>query len=193
MSLTRLLAPAAGPVDLALLLDHLKRDPEDDDAHIQHCLEVATAQFDGPDGELGRALVLQTWRESFAVVPSGTGRVELDLSPVSTLVKVEVYVAGGDWQAVALEAVDLIEDGGRAYVRSSDWPRPMPGYPEPLRITYVAGFGAAVDVPAPIRHAILLLAAHLYQAREPVVFGETPIEVPLSIERLVGRYKVWWR
>lgn len=193
MTLNCLVAPVEQPVTLAALLSHLKRPAGDDDDQVQHCLDVAVAQFDGPDGELGRALVSQTWRETFRTVPPSGGAVELELSPVSEVVGVFVFTPASEWQAVPLEAVELIEDGGRFWVRADTWPQSLPGHSAPLRIEYVAGFGAAVDVPAPLCHAILLFAAHIYAVREPVVLDATPVPVPLSIDRLVSRYKVWWR
>ncbi|MDK3017621.1 head-tail connector protein [Pseudodonghicola flavimaris] len=190
MSLIRTVAPAVAPVTLAQLQAHLKLEAGEDDAQIQHCLDVAVAQFDGPDGELGRALIGQTWQETFAAVPASGAAVELGLSPVSDLVSAQIVDANGTWSDVV--APELFELGGRYLVSVESWGIAGPAR-DKLRITYVAGFGAlAEDVPLPIRHAILLFATHLYRVREPVVFGAAPVEVPLSISRLVAPYKIWW-
>ena len=55
----RLTPPAEVPVDLAQLRAHLRLEEGEEDGHLQHCLDVAVAQFDGDDGELGLALVLR--------------------------------------------------------------------------------------------------------------------------------------
>ncbi|KUP91796.1 head-tail connector protein [Tritonibacter horizontis] len=193
MALTLIPPPVSTPVDLAQLRAHLRLEEGDDTEYLQHCLDVAIAQFDGDDGELGRALIAQSWRESFPWVPAAGGSVELSLSPVSSVLKVEVFNLAGDWDEVPGSAVELFEVGGRSYVSAAAWPRPG-RQRAPLRIEYVAGYGAAASaVPRPIGHAILLFAAHLYKAREPVVFDAKPVEVPLSISRLVANYKTWWR
>lgn len=193
MTLTRIVAPALPPVDLAKLQAHLRVEPGDDDEYLQHCLDTAVAQFDGADGELGLALVNQTWRETFPVVPAKGGAVELTLSPVSSLSKVEYFDTAGAWVTVDAQTVELFEADGRFCVASDIW-GPAGDTRNPLRIGYVAGFGdTPAEVPLPICHAILLFAAHLYEVREPVTMDGKPEEVPLSIARLVSRYKSWWR
>lgn len=192
MSLVLTFAPVEPPVAIEQLRAHLRLEVGEEDDHLQHCLDVAVAQFDGDNGELGRALTDQTWRESFGSLPGSGGAVELTLGPVKRVVKVEVYSAAGIWQEVDLSAIELFEIAGRFCVSAAHWPRPGRSR-QPLRIEYQAGFGSASDVPKPIVHAILLFAAHLYKAREPVVFEGQPVEVPLSIARLVAPFKNWWR
>lgn len=190
MAMDRLVPPAEPPVELAQLRAHLRLEEGEEDGHLQQCLDVAVAQFDGDDGELGLALVRQQWQQSYHHVPSAGGSVELILGPVTAVEQVEVFTPAGSWDAVA--SPELFELGGRFYVRARSWPRPG-RCALPLRVRYQTGFGAAADVPKPICHAILLFAAHLYQAREPVVFEGTPAEVPLSIARLIAPFKSWWR
>lgn len=191
MSLTLAAAPEEAPVELARLLAHLRLEPGDDDVQAQSCLDAAVAQFDGENGELG-PLVAQSWTEGFRAVPATGGAVELALFPVNSVSEVEVFGADGLWASLPLEQVELFEREGRYFVAADAWG--VAGkLREPLRITYVAGYGAPAAVPEPIKHAILLFAAHLYEVREPVSFGAAPAEVPLSIARLVGPYKSWWR
>lgn len=187
MSLECISPPAELAVGLDALLRQVKREPGEDDEHLQHCLEVAIAQFDGADGELGRALVRQTWRETFDAVPGAGGSVELGLSPVTELVQVEIRSAPNVWEPVPLEAVELFEREGRFYVMAARWPGSGR-----LRIHYVAGYGAPQDVPLPIRHAILLFAAHLSDVRGLEVTDGKPAEVPVAIARLVANYRIWW-
>jgi len=192
MTLKRTIDPLLQPVSLATLQAHVRREPGEDDVFLQHCLDVAVGQFDGDDGELGRALITQTWEETYAVVPAPGGAVELTLAPVSALAKVEVYTSAESWEEIAVAEAELFEDAGR-YLVAADWLRPGK-HRAPLRITYVAGYGEeATSVPPQIIHAILLFAAHLYEVREPVSFEGTPVEVPLSIARLVANHKTWWR
>lgn len=47
-------------------------------------------------------------------------------------------------------------------------------------------------IPAPLREAVLQLAAHFHENREPVVIGsEKVLRVPLSVFDLVGPFKTW--
>lgn len=191
--MTRIVAPMVPPVSLDQLQRHLRIEPGDDDAYAQDCLDAAVAQFDGADGELGRALVSQTWRETFEAIPGVGLPVYLFLSPVTELLSIEVAGPTGTWESRDVADYEVNDDGIGVVRVMGPWPRTGRSS-MPLRIAYVAGYGPmARDVPKPIVHAILLFAAHLYKIREPVVMDGNPVEVPMSISRLVANHKVWWR
>lgn len=44
------------------------------------------------------------------------------------------------------------------------------------------------DIPAPIKHAILLMCAHLYSNREIAMTGVSTAKIPLSFEYLLSPY-----
>jgi hypothetical protein len=54
--------------------------------------------------------------------------------------------------------------------------------------TFVVGYGAPADVPAPIRHAVLMMVGLLYNKREPVADREQH-EVPLTVTSLLGKHR----
>lgn len=54
-------------------------------------------------------------------------------------------------------------------------------------VSAVCGYADKADIPAPIRHAILLLCGHLYDHPE-LVSGEPLKEVPFTISLLLGPY-----
>lgn len=45
------------------------------------------------------------------------------------------------------------------------------------------------ELPQQVRLAILMLTAHFYASREPVVYGATVAAVPLTLEYLVAPYR----
>ena len=49
-------------------------------------------------------------------------------------------------------------------------------------------YGQCVNVPAPIKQAILLMCGNLYNNREPIVIGTTTNKLPLSYEYLLSPY-----
>lgn len=60
-----------------------------------------------------------------------------------------------------------------------------------ITLTYTAGYGtAATDVPSNIRHALLLLVAHLYENRE-ATSEVALLEVPLAVQSLLGIEKLY--
>lgn len=73
---------------------------------------------------------------------------------------------------------------------SSGWPGGTLFDVDPIRVEFTAGFGTAADVPANIRHAIQLLAAHWYEQREAVIVGTTVRNVPLTFDALINPWKI---
>jgi uncharacterized phiE125 gp8 family phage protein len=92
-----------------------------------------------------------------------------------------------------LSASDYVLDGAALaprLVRSgSNWPVPGKAA-NGIEIAFTAGFGpAATDVPAPIRHALLLLVAHWYEHRDPFEIGFAPSGIPKSVSDLLTPYR----
>lgn len=57
-------------------------------------------------------------------------------------------------------------------------------------VRYRAGY-ADGQVPAPIRHAILLLVGHLYENRMAVTAATAMGAMPLGVDALLSPYRVW--
>lgn len=87
---------------------------------------------------------------------------------------------------------ELLTDDLGSYVRFKDtYSYPSLDTDRPaLRVAYVAGYGTnAADVPAPIRHAILMLVGHWFANREAIAVGVAPSVVPLGVEALLAPYR----
>lgn len=164
----RTVAPAATPVSLAEAKAHLRVDHGDEDALITSLIAAATDHLDGWSGVLGRALVTQTWRQDF---PSWADALRLPLAPVQSAV-VAYDDENGDEQTLS-SGWSLLTDARGSYIARNagvEWPR-LGNAPASVRVTFVAGYGAAAAVPAPIKSAILLIVGGLYQNREDKVRG----------------------
>lgn len=71
-----------------------------------------------------------------------------------------------------------------------DWPT-IRDWSLPITITYVAGFGsAATDVPSPLRQAVKLLAAQMFDARCPLGDGDA-VELPFGVKAMCAAYKIY--
>lgn len=87
MTLT-LVTPPVGPVaSLSRLKQHLRIDTSIDDVQLEALEATTVALLDGPTGILGRAILPQTWRQTF----TGAGPYRLAMPDVSD---VEVTVDG---------------------------------------------------------------------------------------------------
>ncbi|KOX49882.1 hypothetical protein ADL19_19675 [Streptomyces purpurogeneiscleroticus] len=62
-------------------------------------------------------------------------------------------------------------------------------------VRYRAGYAADGErstVPAPIRHAILLMVGHLYSNRDAVTTtAAQPAQLPFGVEALLAPYRIW--
>jgi len=186
-------APATLPVTVAELRRNVWEVYETDansDTYFSELLERATAHV---QTITGRKLVSQTWRGYLDTWPDAGGAIELPFGRVSSISR---FAWLGD------DAVDHILTASTDYIASlaGYWPKVVPvsgSWPagalfvvDPIRIEFVAGFGVAAVVPADLKQAILLLAAHWYKNREIVRVGNMVSALPQAFDALVGPWRI---
>jgi uncharacterized phiE125 gp8 family phage protein len=162
MALALNLAPATEPISVADLKVHLRLDGTAEDAALASLITTARLQI---EAALSLALITQYWTWTFDRWPCRAS-VELPISPVQSILALTVMRSAGPL-SVPASATILDGQGVAARLITKDgWPRPGVAS-QGIEIRFAAGFGpAAADVPAPIRQALLLLAAHWYSHRE---------------------------
>lgn len=180
----RLITAASSPVTLAEAKAHVYVTHANDDALIQLYIDAATANLDGRDGILGRALGTQTWElvmDSFPVGP-----IQFPLPPLQSITSVKYFnVAGLEVTLGAAQYnVDAASEPGWVSPVSS-WPATFPTI-NAVSIRFVAGY---TQVPAAIKAAILLMAGDLYAIREANVVG-TIVAVNPTVMALTYPYRM---
>lgn len=178
--LTLIAAPDTSPVSLEDQKDHMNVSFDDQDDMIEAFVTAGTQKLDGAAGILGRCLITQTWRLTLDRFPS---KIVLPLLPVQSVSSVKYVDVNGDDQThsdwtlfgVGSDETYLLPLFG------TSWPLPR-AIPESVMIEFVAGYGDnPEDVPEPLREAIRLWAAHLYDNR-PSTEDVTPSFVrPLDL------------
>lgn len=167
---------------------HLKLDGDgDQQAEVEAMIAAATANIDGPEGWLGRAIGPQTLE--VRLEPFTEQSLILPYPPVIEIVAIEYLDTDNQVQTLAEDAYELM---GRCVVPAFgvNWPTMLPRR-EALRVRYRAGYP---ELPAPIRAAILLMVGDLYRNRETVATGvSSPSVIPMSttVTRLLGPFRVW--
>lgn len=180
----RTVAPAATPVSLAEAKAHLRVDHDDQDDLITAQIKAATAHLDGYAGILGRALVTQTWRQDFGRFADS---LKLPLSPVSAVISVSYHDAGDVQQVLDAGVYGLKTDALGAYVAlqpGKTWPATF-HRADAVSVTFTAGYGAAADVPEPIRQAILLIVQRLFDGADT----EIDVAIDRTVHALIASYR----
>ena len=187
MSLTLTGAPALEPISLAEAKAHLRVDSTAEDTFISSLITTSRLQV---EAILGLALIQQSWTWRFdAWPPQG---VELPLRPIISVASVRTQNSDLSYITIAADNYILDPQGPP--------PRLVPvgvGFAKPgvaalgVEIQFVAGFGsAAIDVPPPLRQAILLLTAHWFENREPVIAGASVTTFPDAVIGLLEPYRM---
>lgn len=191
--------PEVEPVAISELRQHCRIDHDSDDGLLALYLASARSlaeQF------LARALVTQglTWSMSVAAPPSSSLNISglivvpdvgpwpgsrvrslaFPRAPVQTVVGVMAGFQDGSTVALT-EGVDFradfVADPGHLTFTASALVQQAVN----LSVEFMAGYGdAGTDVPAEIRIAVMMWAAHLYEHR-----GDANVEMPRAVESLL--------
>jgi uncharacterized phiE125 gp8 family phage protein len=185
MPLELLTPPASEPVSLAEAKLHLRLDTDADDDLVTRLIAAARTRL---EWHTGRAFLTQSWRQWLDAWPQ-TNCVEIALPPLRNLTQLTFHRAddtASDLDA-SLYQLDSASEPARLMLK------PTTNAPTNLRrlnavsLTFTSGYGDdAVDVPAPLREALLELVAHLYQHR-----GDAPAELPLTVLALAEPYRIF--
>jgi uncharacterized phiE125 gp8 family phage protein len=187
MALVLTAAPTAEPVTLAEAKAHLRVEEAGEDPFIAALIETSRLHI---EAALGLALLTQTWSWRLDGWPDGDA-VVLPLKPVQAIPAVRITAADGTVET--MPASSYILDGAsappRLHPKAGRWPQPG-ARAQGIEIELVAGYGDEVtSVPAPIRQALLMLVAHWYEHREPVLAGTVPAPIPDTVSALLAPYR----
>ncbi|MFW6076657.1 MAG: head-tail connector protein [Hyphomicrobiales bacterium] len=180
--------PAAEPVSLAEVKEHLRVDGPDEEPLIVALITTARLTI---EHLAGLALMTQTWAVLLDEWPDGRV-VELPVAPVASIDAVRVYDAA--------DAADVI-DPAEYFADLASRParlvrRGRQGWPAPGRVAngteieLTAGFGATPeDVPETLRWALLMLVGHWFENRAAVEADTQLRHVPLAVQAVLGPYR----
>lgn len=166
--------PATEPITLTDVKNNLKVDTTDDDTLIELLIKAAREYV---EIYTGRALLEQTIQERLDCFPIQTdsnlvGSIELRFAPLKTFTHLK-YINSDGVETTLVEntdyKIDTFSEPPRIYPEyNKTWPT-IRDEPLAVIIEYVAGYSTASDVPAPIRKAMLLIVAKMYEQREDSV------------------------
>lgn len=193
MTLRVVTPPGATPVSLLEAKVHLRLEESLDDSYVSTLIEAARSYV---EKTCERALVRttvelttaapETWGavvrlvggalQSTADVLSVTYLDTADVVQTLPLADVAVVLGGDATPSLLLPAYGV------------SWPL-MSERPDALRVQYRVGWATAAEVPAPLRHAVLLMLSQLYEHRTPEVTGTIASTLALSLDALMAPYR----
>jgi uncharacterized phiE125 gp8 family phage protein len=180
-------APTAEPVTLAELKANCRIDVTDHDDLLTSLLLTAREYL---EEVTWRSFITQTW---VLRTNAFSDPIYLPRPPLASITSIKYYDTGGTEQTLSTDVYEagIYDDIGVARLKYLQcWPA-CRGHEDDITITYVAGYGAtASTVPQPLRHAILLLAGHLFDHPEIVATGVSMATVPMSVSSLLAPYTI---
>jgi uncharacterized phiE125 gp8 family phage protein len=153
--------PDEEPINLQEARAHLRLESGEDD-YVAGLIAAARRYCEAFQN---RAYVTQTWDLFLNAFPSGC--IKVPLPPLQSVASIKYKDSAGVLQTLESSGylVDAFSEPGLiCYAYGKSWPT---NYPEinSVQIRFVAGYGAAADVPPEIKQSILLKVADLYEHR----------------------------
>ncbi|NJO55658.1 MAG: hypothetical protein HC834_04050 [Rhodospirillales bacterium] len=129
----------------------------------------------------------QRWQLTLDAWPA-TATVVLPLHPVRTLDAVTVTERSGAIHPVDIALFRLLAgQPDRVVPAAGVWPSTAD---MTITVNFTVGYGPTpADVPAPIRHALLLLVAHWYEHRDPYDTTLPRAAIPAIVSELLMPYR----
>lgn len=183
MRVIEITPPAEEPVSLAEQKLHSRIDHTADDTLIPSLITSARKYC---ESLLRRSFVSTTWEVSLDRFPRCPARIDLPRQSVIEVVSVKYIEPDGD--EITLDPSDYtVVTGTPGYVVPAygvSWPSSR-CHPDSVKVRFTAGYGDASDVPASLKTAVKMVAAHLYEHREAST--ETNLNtVPMAVDSLLS-------
>lgn len=186
--------PEAEPVSLAEAKEHLRVDSPDEDAYVSGLVAAARQLL---EDVCGRQFVTATWElalDRFPCVADGHGgAIVVPRAKLTAVESIQYVAADGTTATLAADRyrVDARSEPGRITPAfGTYWPSAL-GVTAAVVVRFTAGYGAAVAVPDPLKHAIKLLVGHWYENREEVVVGTIATPLPMAVGALIANHRVY--
>lgn len=184
-SLVRTVQPVVEPVSLADAKVQCRVDTDAENAYIASLITIARQYV---EDALDITICNSTWEARYDLFP--VWEIKLPRPPLRDATITVTYRNGDGTNGTITSTAgqfryDHLSVPGRIYPNwATAWP-PVRGDENSVVVQFQAGYGAdGTNVPAAIKHLILMLVAHWFEARQPAVQGSV-MPVPHTFETLL--------
>jgi uncharacterized phiE125 gp8 family phage protein len=187
-SLIKYTAPAAYPITLAEAKTQCRVDTSDEDTYLNNLIAMATEYV---ENVLDVSLISQTLEARYDCFPLWEiilPRPPMASGTVTVIYRDEAGVSQTITSATGAFQTDHYATPGRIYpVYEGVWPA-VRGDENSVVVRWPAGYGASgSSVPSTVKGLILLLVAHWFEMRQPVVTGFSQVlPVPQTFDTLLA-------
>ena len=164
---------------------YLKTDFSSSDSEselIDTLIGAATAMV---ERHTGLQLITATWKLE---LKSWEEYLEIWHCPLIAVSSVKYYDTNNAQQTLSSTLYQVNTSAMPGIIRFTDFPS-LYDREDAIQIIYTAGFGTDADVPQPLKVAIMMMVAHLYENRQTVSTMQT-YEVPQTAEYLMEPYRI---
>lgn len=180
------------PISLAEAKRALRVDIDDDDALIEFYISAARSWIER-HCRPRLAMLTQNCTYTADTFP-GSNTLELAPYPLQSVTSVVYVDSDGVSHTISPSdyVVDTVSEPGRIRLKAmASWPSVTLREVNGFQVNFVAGFGGSgASVPHELRQAVLLLVAHQYENREPIVVtGAMPKSLEFSVMALMGAWR----
>jgi len=176
MSLDLITAPSIYPLELEEVAEHLRLSESETEARIRDLNRLIAEATEFAEDLTWRAFITQTWNYYPEKWPTDR-YICLPRPPLQTVTEICYTVDGASAEtAFTSFKTDNVSEPGRVILNTNaTWPTVVLAPVKPIRIKYVAGYGAErEDVPERIRQAMLL---HILENHSGASMTETIVNI----------------
>ena len=196
MSLSLVTGPTQEPVTIEEAKQHMRIEVSADDAMVA---AFVLAAREWVEGQIKRSLITQTFDYFIDwdwPTVGYTDRIMLPINPVQSVASISYIDDNGATQTLAASQYTVVARESGSYVEPAynvDWPS-VRCVPNAIVVRFTAGYIDTTTspqvnkVPFPLRTAVLMMAAHMYENREATTVRNIN-EAPLAVETLISPYR----
>lgn len=187
MALQLRAGPAQEPVSLTEAKEFMRLDGTEDDVLVSTLITAARIHI---ETSLGKILITENWSYFLDKWPKSK-TVYLPLDPIQTIEEIRFHDGLGSFEVIPVEdySIDIISRHPRLQFNGAK-PASSSKKLNQIEIRFTAGFGdLQTDIPSDLKQALLMLATHWFEQRDPIAFGGNFTEVPHTIQALLNNYK----